>query len=106
MLKLYKNAKGEKLYPVCSWEANQHKLFNAHDRIMNRIYDLEHADVMDNAVLFQAYEKQEKIEHLLDVFSSYVYGGIAYATWADRNILMEIFAAYDVRHDMAGAWRC
>ena len=58
MLKLYKNSKGEKLYPVCSWEANQHKLFNAHDRIMNHIYDLEHAEVMDMAELLQAYGRQ------------------------------------------------
>lgn len=106
MLKLYKNNQGRKLYPVCSWQANQHKLYNAHDRIMNHIYDLETAETVDMVKLEQAYKRQEEIEHLLGVFSEYVFGGIAYATWADRILLMEIFAAYDVRHDMAGAWRC
>ena len=106
MLKLYKNAKGEKLYPVCSWEANQHKLVNAHDRIMNRIDDLSEAQPVDLLELNRAFDQQEEIEHLLEVFSAYVYSGIAYATWADRNRLMEYIAAYDVRHDLAGAWRC
>ena len=102
MLKLYKNKEGQKLYPVCSWEANQHKLYNAHDRIMNYIDDLETADTVDMVKLNAAYTRQEEIEHLLGVFSQYVFGGIAYATWADRNRMMEIFAAYDVRHDIVG----
>ena len=106
MLKLYKNAQGQKLYPVCSWEANQHKLYNAHDRIMNRIDDLEDDPMSDRLELFRAYDQQEEIEHLLEVFSSYVHDGIVYATWKDRNRLMEYIAAYDVRQDLAGAWRC
>lgn len=40
MAKIYRDkATGKKLYPVCKWEDNQHKIYNAHDRIMNRIYE-------------------------------------------------------------------
>ena len=42
-MKLYRNKQGKKLYPVCSWEENQHKLYNAHDRIMNSIYEAQEA---------------------------------------------------------------
>ena len=104
-MKLYKDKQGNKLYPVCSWQANQHKFYNAHDRIMNHIDDLQDAETIDVLELDRAYEQQEEIEHLLEVFSTYVYDGIVYATWADRNRMKDYIGAYDVRHDMSGAWR-
>lgn len=106
MFKLYKNKKGQKLYPVCSWEANQHKLYNAHDRVMNHIWDLEHEEIEKNVsieALDNAYEQQEEIEHLLEIFSDVVVNGIVYATWEDRNMIRDYIAAYDIRHDMAWA---
>ena len=105
MLKLYKNSQGKKLYPVCSWSANQHKLYNAHDGIMNEIYDMENSDQMDSPMLGTLYERQELIEHLIMVFDQYVFGGIVYATWEDRNAMKDLIAAYDIRHDMAGFWK-
>ena len=56
MIKLYRNKQGKKLYPVCSWENNQHKLYNAHDRIMNTICEAQEAG------LEPPYEEQERIE--------------------------------------------
>lgn len=41
MAKIYRNKAGKKLYPVCKWEDNQHKIYNAHDRIMIRIYEAQ-----------------------------------------------------------------
>ena len=42
MAKIYRDKiTGKKLYPVCGWEENQHKIYNAHDRIMIRIYEAQ-----------------------------------------------------------------
>lgn len=94
MRNLPKNEKGETLYPVCSFEKNQHKLYNAHDRIMNAIYDARES----NAESQELYGRQEEIERLLSVFNGYVHGGLAYATYADGIKIKDIIAAYDARH--------
>ena len=39
-MKTYKDKNGNKLYPVCSWEKNQHKLYNALDKANIRMYDI------------------------------------------------------------------
>lgn len=54
MTKLYRNKQGKKLYPVCSWEENQHKLYNAHDRIMNSIYDAQEVKPVRGVFLLMA----------------------------------------------------
>lgn len=84
---LPRNDKGEKMYPVCSWEKNQHKLYNAHDRAM-----------VDLAKGLIDYEVVEKVEHAMWAFEAYVYDGIVYATWKDRNEIMDYIFAYDARH--------
>lgn len=38
-MKLYKNEQGEKLYPICRWERNQHKIYNAVDRANIRMWE-------------------------------------------------------------------
>lgn len=88
MAKLYRDKKtGKKLYPVCSWEQNQHKLYNAHDRVM--------VAYMDNEV---EYDVVEKVEEAMDAFERHVIGGIVYATWEDRNLIMDYIWAYNARH--------
>ena len=95
MAKLYKDKHtGKTLYPVCGFEKNQHKLYNAYDRVMIRLYDGE--DVED---------ERERIERALDVFNSHVVQGLVYATYEDSVIIKDIIAAYDVRGDMTGNWR-
>lgn len=85
---VYKDKRtGKKLYPVCDWEENQHKLYNAHDRIMNAIYDDE-ADVDD----------LEKIEKAMSAFESHVINGIVYAAWEDLLLIKDFIGAYDARH--------
>lgn len=83
---VYKNKAGEKLYPVCSFEENQHKLYNAHDRIMNAIYDGK-AD----------YEDLYRIEKALDAFNGYVINGIVYATYKDSVLIKDYVWAYNAR---------
>ena len=84
---LPRNKEGKKLYPVCSWEKNQHKLYNAHDRIMNAYTEGE-----------IEYEYVEKIEKAMSIFDSCVIDGIVYATWEDRNLMLDYIAAYNARH--------
>ncbi len=86
-MKLYKDKKtGKKLYPVCNWENNQHKLYNAHDRIMNAIYDGE-AD----------YDQLERIEKAMSAFDSCVINGIVYATYENSILIKDYIWAYNAR---------
>lgn len=78
---------GKKLYPVCSWEQNQHKLYNAHDRVMIAFYDGK-AD----------YNDLKKIERAIDIFDSHVINGIVHATYEDGLIIKDYIWAYDARH--------
>lgn len=86
-MKLYKDKKtGKKLYPVCNWENNQHKLYNAHDRIMNAIYDGE-AD----------YDQLERIEKAMSAFDRCVINGMVYATYEDSILIKDYIWAYNAR---------
>lgn len=86
-MKLYKDKKtGKKLYPVCNWENNQHKLYNAHDRIMNAIYDGE-AD----------YDQLERIEKAMSAFDSCVINSMVYATYEDSILIKDYIWAYNAR---------
>lgn len=78
---------GKKLYPVCSWENNQHKLYNAHDRAMIRLYDGE-----------DVYDELERIEKAMSAFDSCVIGGLVYAVWEDYCLIKSIIGGYDARH--------
>ena len=86
-LPLYRNKEGKKLSPVCSWEENQHKLYNAHDRIMNSIYEGK-AD----------YEDLERVEKAMDAFEAHVIGGMVYATYEDSKLIKDYVWAYNARH--------
>lgn len=87
-LPLYKNKEGKKLYPVCDWEENQHKLFNAHDRAMNRIYE---GDI-------DGYDELERIEKAIDAFGAHVIDGMVYATYEDSQLIKDYVWAYNARH--------
>lgn len=91
-MKLYKTEDGKKLYPICKWEDNQHKLYNAHDRIMNAIYDAHENGEPE------PYEQLERIEKAMDAFEKYVINGIVYTTYQDGLIIKDYIFAYDLRH--------
>ena len=90
MAKLYRNKEGKKLYPVCSWEQNQHKLYNAYDRAMNEYYDTNYSD--------KAYEEVERVDKAMEAFEKHVINGIVYATWEDGQLIKDIVWAYNARH--------
>lgn len=94
MMKLYRNKQGKKLYPVCSWEENQHKLYNAHDRIMNSIYEAGEAGEDEDFL----YKALENVEMALEAFDRYVIHGIVYATYEDSCLIKDYVAAYNARH--------
>ncbi|MCR5837157.1 MAG: hypothetical protein K6G88_11675 [Lachnospiraceae bacterium] len=91
---IYKDRKtGEKLYPVCSFNDNQHKLYNVYDMVMGDLYENKDPDMED-----ELYEKRERIENALEVFGANVIDGIVYATYKDSVIIKDYIAAYNLRH--------
>lgn len=86
MAKLYRNKEGQKLYPVCSWEKNQHKLYNAHDRVMVEWYE-GNVD----------YDAVERVEQALSAFDSCVIDGLVYATYEDSLLIKDYVWAYNAR---------
>ena len=100
MTKLYKDkATGKKLYPVCSWEQNQHKLYNALDRAHNRVSDLYE----DRTATAEDIDKAEawvtEVERLLEIFDSHIASnGLVYALWEDGKKIKDIIWGYDARH--------
>ena len=90
---------GKKLYPVCSWERNQHKLYNALDRAHNRVSDLYEDKSASMDEIDKAEEWVSEVERLLYIFDSHVASnGIVYALWEDGNKIKDIIGAYDMRH--------
>lgn len=91
-VKLYRDEQGRKLYPVCSWSANQHKLYNAYDRAQNKLYECsgEECETVERDI--------ERIEHALDIFNSYVHNNLVYATYEDGLIIKDYVWAYNARH--------
>lgn len=90
---------GKKLYPVCSWERNQHKLYNALDRAHNRVSDLYEDKSASMDEIDKAEEWVSEVERLLSIFDSHVASnGIVYALWEDGNKIKDIIGAYDMRH--------
>lgn len=87
---LPRNKEGKKMYPVCSWERNQHKIYNAHERAWNNRY--EHPDSLD------AQKEYEYVCIAYDAFDECVRDGIVYATWDVAKVIKDLIAGYDIRH--------
>lgn len=100
MTKLYRDKDtGEKLYPVCSWEKNQHKPYNALDRAHNRVSDLyeDRSDTADD--IDKAEEWVDEVNRLIWIFDSHVASnGLVYATYKDGQKIKDIIYGYDARH--------
>ena len=98
MAKLYRDKNtGKKLYPVCEWEENQHKIYNAHDRIMIRIYEAQETERED---LEDLYKEQERIEKALEIIDRHIIDGLVYATYEDGLIVKDLILAYNIRSDI------
>lgn len=83
---------GTKLYPVCNWYKNQHKIYNYYDKCYIKAFDYETATDED----FDAYEEAQR---LIEVFDGGVQSdGLVYATYKDYCKIKDIIGAYDYRH--------
>lgn len=81
---------GKKLYPVCSWYANQHKLYYFIDKISIQIHENPDNDLL--------YGKRENLENLLNVFNENVFNGVVYANYEKSVKIKELITAYDLHH--------
>lgn len=88
--KVYRNKKGEKLYPVGKWETNQHKIYNYHDRCMNALDDACQDKNVSSAQIEELERQVERSNELLESFESYVIDGMVYATYEDYKELKDI----------------
>lgn len=80
-----------KMYRVCSWNNNQHKMFNYNDKM----YIARAENPCDETE--KAYEESER---LLEVFNGHVdASGIVMATYPDLIKIREIVACYDMTHN-------
>jgi hypothetical protein len=86
---------GTKLYPCCSFEANQHKLYNAYDVAMCALYDAEENN--DSEAMNRAQEAVDRVETALG-WEYCVYNGLIYAPYDVYKIIKDIVVAYDLRH--------
>ena len=107
MAKLYRDKNtGKKLYPVCSWEKNQHKLYNALDRAHNAVSDLLEDKQATTEQIDKADDWVEEVERLIGIFDSHVApNGVVYATWEDGQKIKNVIYGYDCRHDQIEAER-
>lgn len=71
------------------------KIYNAHDRIMIRIYEAQENGGEDLEAL---YKEQERIEKALELIDACVIDGLVYATYEDGLILKDLIWAYNARH--------
>ena len=81
---------GKKLYPVCCWEHNQHKIYNAYDRAF--------ISAEGDGYSIQSLEQLEKVERALEAFDKHVWQGVVYATYENGELIKELICAYDMRH--------
>lgn len=99
MAKLYRDKlTGEKLYPVCKWEPNQHKMYNALDRAHNAVSDLYEDKYSTCEQIDKALDWVDEVERLLEIFDSHVASnGLVYASYKDGQKIKDIILAYDAR---------
>lgn len=85
---------GTKLYPCCSYEENEHKIYNAHDRVMCELYKAQDSEDWDT--VDEIYYQLDRIDRALN-WVNCVYNGLIYAPYEDYQIIKEIVITYDLR---------
>jgi len=88
---------GEKCYPLCGWEANQHKIETVHNRAYNALERyLCDSDLMDDE--YEDYEAVEKwfeeTEVVHSMFNNHIVGGVVYLPFPWYNVAKEMLASY------------
>lgn len=91
------NESGEKLYPVCLWGKNQHKLRNAYVKSQNNLWEAFENGTKED--YDKALKDDKWITHLSEVFDHGIkVKGIVYATYKEGRAIKEIIAKYDATH--------
>lgn len=93
----YRLIKTVKLYPVGSWERNQHVFYNAVDRAQNSLFDARE----NGAGIEEAEEWLEKCNNALARFD---FGpkdsrGVVYAEYNDYKFMKDVIGGYAMRHN-------
>ena len=86
---LPRNEEGQKLYPTCNWERNQHILYDALS-LAKLQADETHNDI--------DCEEVDRIERLIEEFNACVIDGTAYMAWEDSLDVKEIIENYHIRY--------
>lgn len=89
---IYRNEKGEKLYPVCNWERNQHKIYWYEDKCYNELQDLIYNTAED---FTEEEERYNEACATLKAFDKNVHNDIVYATWQMSCKIKDVIALYN-----------
>ena len=93
----YRLIKTVKLYPVGSWERNQHVFYNAVDRAHNNLFDARE----NGAGIEEAEEWLEKCNNALARFDCGPKDsrGVVYAEYNDYKFMKDVIGGYAMRHN-------
>ena len=84
---------GEKLYPIGSWEENEHKLYNFYNKA-DTAYRTHPTD--------EGFERKRKAMELLEKFdNSPRYNGIVYVNYDDYKEMKNVIREYNFRNDIS-----
>lgn len=98
MVLLDKNT-GRKLYPICKFEQNQHKLANAIVRAENDHFDAFMDDGTDFSVVKKLDEKLTHLRDMMDLFNNGVHSdGVVYMPYPEADDVKRVLADYDATH--------
>lgn len=89
-VKLYKNSKGETLYPACNWYNNQHKIHYWYTKASNAYFDENPSD--------KDYDFFDEMNEIMDVYESSIHNGLVYATYKMCQRIKELITCYDIKH--------
>lgn len=93
----YNLIKTVKLYPVGSWERNQHVFYNAVDIAQNSLFD-----AMENGVGIE--EAEECLDKYSNALARFDFGpkdsrGVVYAEYNDYKFMKDVIGAYAEIHN-------
>lgn len=89
MYKKFISKNGEKLYCVCRWETNQHKIYNFYDKAMIRWYD---------EMSLESLENLENAEMAMKWIGNVKDDGFVYAPYEAYKLIRDIIGYYDMTH--------
>ena len=88
-------ATNKKLYPVCKFEENQHRL----DWFITLLKNEIHEDLDEGCFSEAKQERLEYLEKLLEEFNAGVYkDGLVYMTYEKGQEVKELINEYKLRH--------